>query len=72
MLPGLSGADAVHEIRLDPANRNIPVIFLTGLVSTNDSDLKEAGIQVDGVTYQTLSKPFEIKDLLQAVKNVQG
>ena len=70
MLPGLNGAEAVKEIRKDPVNKNIPVIFLTGLVSGRDGDLKEAGIHVDGLKYQTLGKPFEIKELLALVKDM--
>ena len=70
MLPGLNGAEAIKEIRKDPVNKNIPVIFLTGLVSGRDGDLKEAGIHVDGLKYQTLGKPFEIKELLALVKDM--
>ena len=61
MLPGLNGAEAIKEIRKDPVNKNIPVIFLTGLISGRDGDLKDAGMHVDGLKYQTLGKPFEIK-----------
>jgi DNA-binding response OmpR family regulator len=70
MLPGLNGAEAIKEIRKDPVNKNIPVIFLTGLVSGRDSDLKEAGIHVDGLKFQTLGKPFETRELLALVKSM--
>ena len=70
MLPGLNGAEAIKEIRKDPVNKNIPVIFLTGLVSGRDGDLTEAGMHVDGLKYQTLGKPFEIKELLALVKDM--
>lgn len=70
MLPGMNGAEAIKEIRKDSVNKDIAVIFLTGLVSTKDSDLKEAGINVDGLKYQTLGKPFDIKELLALVKSM--
>ena len=70
MLPGLNGAEAIHEIRKDPANRNIPVIFLTGLISNRDSDLKEAGIHAEGLVYKSLGKPFEVPELLEMVKSL--
>jgi|CXWL01.1.fsa_nt_gi two-component system alkaline phosphatase synthesis response regulator PhoP len=70
MLPGMNGAEAIKEIRKDSVNKDIAVIFLTGLVSTKDSDLKESGINVDGLKYQTLGKPFDIKELLALVKGM--
>jgi DNA-binding response OmpR family regulator len=70
MLPGLNGAEAIKEIRKDPVNKNIPVIFLTGLVSGRDGDFKEASIHVDGLKFQTLGKPFETRELLALVKSM--
>jgi CheY-like chemotaxis protein len=72
MLPGLSGADAIREIKQDPKLRDIPVIFLTGLVSSRDKDLREAGINVDGLKYTTLGKPFDREELLKLVKDMLG
>lgn len=68
MLPGMSGAEAIREIKHDPQLRNIPVIFLTGLVSAHDVDLKAMGLQVDGMSYRTMGKPYETKELLALIK----
>lgn len=70
MLPGMSGAEAIREIKHDPQLSNIPVILLTGLVSSRDVDLKAMGLQVDGITYQILGKPYEIKELLDLIKRM--
>lgn len=70
MLPGLNGAEAIHEIRKDPSNCDIPVIFLTGLISNRESDLKEAGIHVEGLVYKSLGKPFEVPELLNMVQDL--
>ena len=70
MLPGINGAEAIQEIRKDPQLRNIPVIFLTGLVSSQDKDLMEIGINVAGLKYKILAKPYEGKELLELVENM--
>jgi DNA-binding response OmpR family regulator len=67
-LPGIDGADAVRELKKLPAMKNVPVIFLTGLVSNNEKGHEEMGIFVDGVEYETLGKPYEIEQLLRMVK----
>ncbi|MDE2027131.1 MAG: response regulator [Candidatus Omnitrophica bacterium] len=69
MMPGVSGAEAVRTLRKDPHSKNIPVIFLTGLISSNEDDVEQTGINIDGTIYQTLGKPYEINDLLKAVKD---
>ncbi len=70
MLPGMSGAEAIKELKQDPQLKNIPVIFLTGLVSSRDVDLRSMGLQVDGMSYQILGKPFETKELLDMIKDM--
>lgn len=66
MLPGLSGADAVKTLKTDPQLKEVPVVFLTALVSRQEEGLK--GINVDGLHYETLGKPYEIETLLGVVK----
>ena len=67
MLPKMSGAEAVRELRKDPDLKNIPVIFLTGLISYEEEDVEDSGITVDGFNYKTLGKPYEIETLLKTV-----
>ena len=68
MLPGLSGPEIISELKADPYFKNIPVIFLTALVSGNEDSLGDEGIMVAGVQYQTIGKPYEIDRLLSIVK----
>ncbi|MBF0504995.1 MAG: response regulator [Candidatus Omnitrophica bacterium] len=65
MLPGQSGPETVTALRNDPNFRNIPVIFLTALLSTEESAL---GMTIDKVNYKTLGKPYDIKRLLEVVE----
>lgn len=68
MMPEMNGADAVKEFQKDPFLKNIPIIFLTGLVSNQDNDLEKNSINVEGVLYKTLGKPYEIDDLFNLVR----
>ena len=70
MLPGMSGAEAIKELKKDPQLKDVPVIFLTGLVSSNDADLREMGLHVDGIKYKILGKPYESKELLDLIKQM--
>ena len=71
MLPGMNGAEVVKLFKADPILKDIPVIFLTGLLSDADRDNTD-GIQVDGKHYTAIAKPYEIKDLLEKVKKILG
>ena len=68
MLPGLNGAEAVKHLKSDPQLKNVPIIFLTALVSGQEKGLEN--IKVDGLHYQTLGKPYEIDGLLKIVKGI--
>jgi len=69
ILPGMNGAEAVKILKSNSVTMNIPVIFLTGLLSEEKDDLQENAINVSGERYATLAKPFENERLLQMVKN---
>lgn len=64
-LPGISGIEALTQIRADESTRAIPVIAVTAsAMSTDRSKIIAAGF--DG--YQ--SKPINVKAFLQAVQAV--
>jgi len=70
MLPGMSGAEAIRTLKQNPAFVDIPVIFMTGLVSARDKDLRDTGINVDGMRYKILGKPYETQELLNLVSSL--
>jgi len=73
MMPGISGAEAVRNLKGHPQLKSIPVIFLTGLVLGGEEEIEKPGISVDGQMYQTLGKPYEIDELLAVVsKTLNG
>lgn len=72
MLPKVGGGEAVKRMKKNPQLANVPVVFLTGLISNEEGELEESGISIDGVNYKTLGKPYEIDQLLKLVKNILG
>ncbi|HZS01338.1 MAG TPA: ATP-binding protein [Chloroflexota bacterium] len=59
MLPGASGFDFCRELSADPALRDVPVLFLSARVETED---KIAGLGLGAVDY--LGKPFDPAELV--------
>ncbi len=68
MLPGSSGAEAVKILKSDPQLNHVPVVFLTALITGEESNFGKMGLNVDGVHYPTLGKPYEIEQLLDVVR----
>ena len=69
-LPGIDGADAIRQLKKLPALRDVPVIFLTGLISNKEGGQEGMGIFIDGVKYKTLGKPYEIEQLLEMIEKI--
>lgn len=70
LMSGMDGSAAIKIFRSKPVIRDIPVIFLTGLVSNEKVTMGLEGINIDGVQYQSIGKPFENKKLLEIIKEV--
>ena len=70
MMPGLSGGEAVKKIKEDANLKDVPVVFLTALVPGEKDGVNDTGINVDGRTYRTFGKPYEIQELLKLVKDI--
>ena len=71
MLPGMNGAEVVKSLKADTILKDIPVIFLTALLSEADKHNTD-GIRVDDKKYIAIAKPYEIKNLLEKVKKILG
>ena len=64
-LPGISGVDALRQLRADPLTRSTPVIAVTASVMTQDRKrIMDAGF--DGFH----AKPISIKQLLTMVREI--
>jgi len=61
-MPGIDGFETCRRLKADPDTREIPVIFMTVLDST---EAKLAGFRAGGVDY--IPKPFELEEALARV-----
>ena len=65
MMPGMGGTEARAELLKDPATKDIPVIFLTGLRSPHSKKKPTAGVK-------TIGKSNDIRELLDAIYEAIG
>ncbi len=68
MMPGMDGSEAVQALKSDPLVKDVPVIFLTGLISSEDRTMGVEGINIGGIRYPSMAKPFENEKLLKIIK----
>lgn len=64
MMPEMDGFEVCRKIMADPKLKDIPVIFLTAKVDTEDI---VKGFQIGGVDY--ITKPFKKEELFARVSN---
>jgi PAS domain S-box-containing protein len=62
MLPDTDGFDVCRRLKLQPETRDIPVIFMTALVETQD---KLNGFAAGGIDYVT--KPLQLSEILARI-----
>lgn len=67
MMPKMTGIDAVRLLKSDVETRDIPVMFLTAITADRSPE-NDAGIEVDGTYYPTLTKPFRPSRLMEVVE----
>jgi DNA-binding response OmpR family regulator len=66
MMPHLDGFGMVHRLRLDPATRDIPVIFITATYVTPDD--REFALTIGATRF--IQKPIELDMLLKTVEEL--
>lgn len=69
MMPGMDGSEMMIRLRADDNLQRIPVICLTGLVSTEDVAGGIGEITIGGEKYQSVAKPFDNDKLVAVVKD---
>ncbi|UCV27868.1 two-component system response regulator [Ferribacterium limneticum] len=63
MMPGMDGYEVCRQLKADPATANVPVIFLTANVSSDDG---EKGFELGAVDY--ITKPIRQRVVLARIK----
>ncbi len=70
MLTDMNGAEAVKGIWEDPQKKEVPVIFLTGMLTKEEAKDLEFGVYIDSHVQATLAKPINLPELVDNVKKV--
>ena len=63
-LPGINGLEVCQRLKQDPANKDIPIIFLTAF--SDSSDISK-GFQLGGIDY--ITKPFRRDEVFIRITN---
>lgn len=66
LMPGMTGGEVAEALRESPATRDIPVVFLTGLVARDE--LEKRGGEIGGERY--LAKPASVDELKAVLAEV--
>ena len=67
IMPDMDGYDVISVLKSSETTRNIPVVFITGLDST---DSMEKGLALGAVDY--IPKPFDVNTVKKIVGNQMG
>ena len=71
VLPDLEGSEVVQMLKEDPKTEDIPVVFLSGILTRDDRQTK-LEVNVGGRLFDAISKPFNYEELMSAVKRQLG
>jgi CheY-like chemotaxis protein len=66
-LPDMPGQDVMHQLRADPATRDIPIIILSA-----DATQSQVTKLLTGGANDYLTKPIRVRDLLQTFDQILG
>jgi len=64
MMPKMDGAEAVTELSGDSSTKDIPVIFLTSMITKEEETNQAFGIHLDAKKHRFIAKPFDTPSLL--------
>ncbi len=68
LMPNMDGAEAVKELKKDFRTKDIPIIFISGIIT--QKEIKE--ITVGDRLYPALAKPFTSRQLLTEISKVMS
>ena len=66
IMPGIDGAEVAGKLREDPETKNIPVIFLTCMLTPEEEKQKRHHVAENIF----IAKPYDIKELLSEIKKI--
>jgi len=70
MMPIMNGGDAVRVLKSDSATRNIPIIFLSAVISKNEEMNHQLSVNIENTYYPAIAKPFDLPELLAKIEEL--
>jgi len=67
LMPDLDGGQVMRLLKSDPVTQNIPVLFLTAVLTKEEEKSIHIGVTADNRSYPAIAKPFDVKELLAEV-----
>lgn len=67
LMPDMNGGQVLQELKSNLKTRNIPVIFLTAVLSKEEEKSKHLRVAIKQEFYPAIAKPFDTKDLLYEI-----
>jgi DNA-binding response OmpR family regulator len=65
-MPGMDGGQIAQELKKNLQTKNVPIIFLTGILS-REEEIEKGGV-IGGNVF--IAKPYDPSELLAAIKRV--
>ena len=72
MMPRMPGGEAVKLLKANDYTKNIPIIFFTAMNTYLPKGTEFNKINVDGILYPAIAKPFDTNVLLSTIKATLG
>lgn len=70
IMPNTDGNQAVKKLQNNPAIKNIPVVFLTAIKMRDEDRGIDFEVNVDNVSYRTLTKPVDPRTLISEIQRL--
>ncbi len=66
LMPGISGPDIAQELKEDESTQDIPVVFLTAVIT--EAEARENKNVIGG--HYFVSKPVKVKELIEIINKI--
>jgi two-component system alkaline phosphatase synthesis response regulator PhoP len=70
LMPDLDGGQVLKLLKSTALTQNIPVIFLTAVLTKEEERTKHIGVTVDSTLYPAMAKPFNVQELLKEIGKI--
>jgi DNA-binding response OmpR family regulator len=70
LMPDLDGGQVIKLLKANDVTKDIPVIFLTAVLTKEEERAAHIRVTVDNTSYPAIAKPFNIQDLLREVGKI--